>query len=600
MRTMWTPSDLSVSCKRPSASTSLGTWSASTRMSSAVTDAVSARSRTATAFVVLSGPSTILGCLSPTRPSPGIPATAAMYESRSREPPRSATHDVPGRSPSPDTSSAMALLSASSASSLRSHHERPGRTNGDSQASPSGADSGASAAIVISYGRSEGDPLSCALRHAAGGHPATARDCIDGDRGEQNTAGDHELHRRLQREQVHAVGDGADDQRPEQSRDHGAATAEQAGATDDGRRDGVEEDVAAAGRLVDRVTTRRRQDASKGGEGRGEDEDGEADADHVDASASSRLLVAADRVEVPPEARPAGDHLEDRDQSEEDDDTKGDTLDGKDTAPVRVHHSHSDQDTGGQDAHPQHIEQQRLGAQPARSAPRSGDEDDQGVGRDDADSDDPAEPHRQQQVDQVDDERVVEVHRAGVAQRVEKRAGEPDEAGESDDERGHSHLGTHEPVEEADERTRADPGENRHRATHPVLDGEHRGDRRAEAADAADREVDLAEQENQHHPDRNDTHRRDLGHEVGEIEGGEEVGVLHLEDDRDQDQPEQHRQGAELPLTDAAAGHGHQTANALLIEDEPRVLPDRSAHAEGFAAGAANPDASEPVMAATT
>jgi hypothetical protein len=82
--------------------------------------------------------------------------------------------------------------------------------------------------------------------------PAAARQGVDGDRQQQDGAGDHELDRRGQRQQVHAVADGANDQRAQQ-RSPGAATpAEETHAADNRRCDGVQQQVAAARGLVDR------------------------------------------------------------------------------------------------------------------------------------------------------------------------------------------------------------------------------------------------------------------------------------------------------------------------------------------------------------
>ena len=70
----------------------------------------------------------------------------------------------------------------------------------------------------------------------------------------------------------------------------------------------------------------------------------------------------------------------------------------------------------------------------------------------------------------------------------------------------------------------------------PCLPAEHGDDRRPEAADRTDREVDPAEQQHEHQPDRDQPHRRDLEHQVGEVGGGEEAYLLDLEDRPDQDQ----------------------------------------------------------------
>ena len=55
----------------------------------------------------------------------------------------------------------------------------------------------------------------------------------------------------------------------------------------------------------DRVVARGEQDAADGRQRRADDEAGDLDVAHVDAGAAGRLGVAADRVDVPAEGRPA-------------------------------------------------------------------------------------------------------------------------------------------------------------------------------------------------------------------------------------------------------------------------------------------------------
>ena len=105
------------------------------------------------------------------------------------------------------------------------------------------------------------------------------------------------------------------------------------------------------------------------------------------------------------------------------------------------------------------------------------------------------------------------------------------------------------PVQQAD----ADAGEEREhqrRASgeHVVVVGEgQQGDEHARhAADEADRQVDLPQQQHEDDPHADGREGGRLDDEVDEVAGGEEVRVLRLEDDRDDDQPDDDRQRAEL------------------------------------------------------
>ena len=68
---------------------------------------------------------------------------------------------------------------------------------------------------------------------------------IDADRGEQDEPGRDELGLDGQTQQVQAVVDRPDDKPAEEAVDRPASAAEQAGAADDRRRDGVQHQLAA-------------------------------------------------------------------------------------------------------------------------------------------------------------------------------------------------------------------------------------------------------------------------------------------------------------------------------------------------------------------
>ena len=71
------------------------------------------------------------------------------------------------------------------------------------------------------------------------------------------------------------------------------------------------------------------------------------------------------------------------------------------------------------------------------------------------------------------------------------------------------------------------------------------------AADEADRQVDLPQQQDEDDPHADRRDRRRLDDEVDEVPRGQEVRVLALEDDRDDDQADDDRQRAEVAGLDA-------------------------------------------------
>ena len=86
-----------------------------------------------------------------------------------------------------------------------------------------------------------------------------------------------------------------------------ATAAEEADAADDGRRDRVEEDRAAAGVQVDRAKARREDDAAEGGHHPEIMKTIRRIRCDVDAGAPRRLGVPADGVDVAPEGRAVGE-----------------------------------------------------------------------------------------------------------------------------------------------------------------------------------------------------------------------------------------------------------------------------------------------------
>jgi hypothetical protein len=108
-------------------------------------------------------------------------------------------------------------------------------------------------------------------------------------------------------------------------------------------------------------------------------------------------------------------------------------------------------------------------------------------------------------------------------------------------------------VKDADRGPGAERREDRDGCRHLVAVGQEqqRRDDTGHAADVADREVDLPQEQDEddaHADDRVGGHLHD---EVDEVAGGEELVVLRLEDDRDDDQADEDRQRAEVAALDA-------------------------------------------------
>src|SRR5205814_5979304 len=120
-------------------------------------------------------------------------------------------------------------------------------------------------------------------------------------------------------DEIDAIRDHADDQAAEEGAADPAAAAEEADPADHGRRDRVEQDCAATGAFeTDAVEAGGEDDASHCGHRTGDHEDEDPDQLDVDPRAPGSLGVAANRVDVAAESRPAGDVS--REHDEEDDD----------------------------------------------------------------------------------------------------------------------------------------------------------------------------------------------------------------------------------------------------------------------------------------
>ena len=139
---------------------------------------------------------------------------------------------------------------------------------------------------------------------------------------------------------------------------------------------------------------------------------------------------------------------------------------------------------------------------------------------------------------------------------------------------------------------------------------QHRHDRRAQPADDADGQVDLAEQQDEHHADRDGADRGHLQREVDEVQRVEEARPCDVYQKIAQmiARPSDDRHLAQVALGDPRPVQRDEAGEALLLRDEARVVDDRRGHApapcaatSGAARFAAAPSSElmAPVMSAT-
>ena len=105
-------------------------------------------------------------------------------------------------------------------------------------------------------------------------------------------------------------------------------------------------------------------------------------------------------------------------------------------------------------------------------------------------------------------------------------------------------------------------------------------------ADVADRKVDLADQEHEHDADGD---HRDPGHlpdQVREVDRGEEDVRLRREEDRDRDDPDDHRQAADVAALQRVPAPADDGAEALILGGgDLDFCRRRRAHAASLVAG---------------
>ena len=223
----------------------------------------------------------------------------------------------------------------------------------------------------------------------------------------------------------------------------------------------------------------------------------------VDAGAPRRLGVAADREDVAAEAGARGDVAEEHGTNptrisaasgtpRSELSTATATMIATATSPIRS----TTRPSGGAGKPGRHPALPRPQRRRRRTAPIA------------TSADDPAHRVAVERAGQADDLRVGEVDRAGLAQHLELGALPGEQAGQRDDERRDHEAGEQSsPGTARSPRPRRRPRRSRGTGDQPCLTFSTAMIDGAQAAHGADREVDLAEQQHEHDPDRDQAHR---------------------------------------------------------------------------------------------
>ncbi len=167
--------------------------------------------------------------------------------------------------------------------------------------------------------------------------------------------------------------------------------------------------------------------------------------------------------------------------------------------------------------------------------------------RDEHEHEDPTRERADVGARDVVDRVVLDRDRPAFAEDLQEYPLPEEEAGERDDERGQTDPRDDRSLEHADSRAGEERGRNCRIPGPAVGRAREVGhDHPAEAGDEPDREVDLAEEQDEDLPHRQQAEDRSLDEQVDEVAGGQELVVEGLEQDRDQDHPCDDRQDPAL------------------------------------------------------
>ncbi len=170
-----------------------------------------------------------------------------------------------------------------------------------------------------------------------------------------------------------------------------------------------------------------------------------------------------------------------------------------------------------------------------------------------ASGDQPARGRREEVGLRVVDPAVVDDDRPAVADRVLDHALPGEQAGERDHERRDADQRDERALERADPRRDEQRDQDRENPLEVVTRSlflQHRCGHAGDPAQEGDREVDLADEQDEDDAEREHRRARHLGDDVVEVDRREEVLRGQAEDDHDDRQPEDHGRAAEIPALD--------------------------------------------------
>ncbi len=182
---------------------------------------------------------------------------------------------------------------------------------------------------------------------------------------------------------------------------------------------------------------------------------------------------------------------------------------------------------------------------------------------------------------QPGDERVLDAELAVLALQRQQLETLPDEhPGQRDDER--RRAGQHDPraLRAADRRTDGQGDHDRRPCRPPGDRRQQAHDAGRETSDRADRQVDLAEHQDQHHAQRQDRQGAGLQHEVRQVSRRQERVVGDLEADADEGQRHDDRPAPEVaaPLSHARFGGAGTPRTGAATEGALTGVPRRRWH----------------------
>src|SRR5690606_8088317 len=393
-----------------------------------------------------------------------------------------------------------------------------------------------------------------------------AGDRVDDDGRQQHATGDHVLHRGGDALQGEAVLDGHDDHHTEQGVPRAAAATEEGRTADDGGGDDVHQELTGARALVGGGDLRGHEETADGGEGTGDREHRDPDQLHVDAGAPGGLDAAAEREDLAAVGGAAQDEVREHQEGQED-------HDGQREALVLAAHDRDDEGQDREQRGPHDDLVQRTGRHPGGLAAAVVGEGQQEVAGRHHDRQAVGGGHVGEVVaGQLDDQAVgVEVDRAVAAEDLQHEALPEEQAGQGHGEGGHADAGEEEAVDGAGRGAGEDRQHERQDLVHPVGDAEHREGGARDTADRADRQVDLAEQQDEHDADGDHAGADHGDRHVGEVAGGEEVAVQAGEDGPDDQQADDDRNGPEVTGLHLALELAEIAREALLAHQQPGV-----------------------------